>query len=143
MEAILVIGYGNELRSDDGVGLKAAAAITGLQLPGVHVIACHQLTPELAEPIAAARAVIFVDAACDSDNSVQVRMIEPLVTVRPLAHTGSTQSLLALARELFGRCPPAWMIRIPAVTFDFGEQLSPQAAKGLASAIEEIRKLLN
>jgi hydrogenase maturation protease len=143
MEAILVIGYGNELRSDDGVGLKAAAAIAGLQLPGVNTIACHQLMPELAEPIAAARAVIFVDAACDSDNGVQVRMIEPLVTVRTLAHTGSPQSLLDLARELFGRCPPAWMISIPAFTFDFGEQLSPQAGKGLASAIEEIRKLLN
>ena len=141
MAAFLVIGYGNELRSDDGVGPKVAAAVAGMQLPGVHAIACHQLTPELAEPIAAARAVIFVDAAHDLGSGAQVRAIEPLTTAQVSAHTSGPQSLLALARELFGHCPPAWMISIPAVVFDFGEQLSPQAQQGLAVAIEEIRKL--
>src|SRR5512137_149559 len=121
MAPLLVIGYGNELRSDDGVGPKVAAAIAGMQLPGVHAIACHQLTPELAEPIASARAAIFVDAAHDPIESVQVRTIEPSATAQVSAHASGPQSLLALARELFGRCPPAWMITVPAMVFDFGE----------------------
>ena len=141
MAPLLVIGYGNELRSDDGVGARVAAAIAEMQLPGVHAIACHQLTPELAEPIASARTVVFVDAARDPINDVQVRIIEPSATVPVSAHAGSPEALLALARELFAHCPLAWMICVPAVVFDFGGHLSPQAQRGLASAIEEIRKL--
>ena len=32
---ILVIGYGNTLRGDDGVGPKVAEAVAALALPGV------------------------------------------------------------------------------------------------------------
>ena len=141
MSAMLVIGYGNELRSDDGVGPKVADAIAEMQLPGVQAIACHQLTPELAEPIASARAVIFVDAAHDSSGAVQTRMIQPSPTAHVMAHAGGPESLLALAREWFGRCPPAWLIRVPAATFDFGEQLSLLAEQGLAEAVDEIKGL--
>jgi hydrogenase maturation protease len=141
MSAMLVIGYGNELRSDDGVGPKVAAAIAAMQWPGVDAIACQQLTPELAELIASARAVIFVDAARDSGSEVQTQMIEPSPTAQVMAHAGGPESLLALAREWFGKCPPAWLIRVPAATFDFGEQLSALAEKGLAEAIEEIKGL--
>jgi hydrogenase maturation protease len=138
---LLVIGYGNELRSDDGVGPRVAAAIAEMQLSGVQAIACHQLTPELAEPIASARAVIFVDAACDSGGEAKTQRIEPSTTTRIVAHASNPQSLLALARELFGHCPPAWMISVPAVTFDFGEQLSSQAEKGLAMTLVAIQEL--
>ena len=73
----LVIGYGNTLRSDDGVGAKVAAAVAELALPGVVALVLHQLTPELAETISEARAVVFVDAAVDAATEVQVRQLEP------------------------------------------------------------------
>jgi hydrogenase maturation protease len=44
---LLVIGYGNELRSDDGVGPRVARAVAEWRLPGVEAIAVHQLTLEL------------------------------------------------------------------------------------------------
>ena len=56
---ILVIGYGNELRRDDGLGPRVAASLAG---PGVRALAVRQLTPELAEEVATARLVVFVDA---------------------------------------------------------------------------------
>ena len=59
---LLVIGYGNSLRRDDGVGPRVAEAIEELQLPGVRTLVCQLLTPEFADPIARARRVIFVDA---------------------------------------------------------------------------------
>ncbi len=43
---ILVIGYGNSLRSDDGVGPFVAEAVEALRLPGVHTLICQQLSPE-------------------------------------------------------------------------------------------------
>jgi hydrogenase maturation protease len=59
----LVIGYGNPLRRDDGFGYQVARRLAEL-LPAdrADVIACHQLTPELAEPISRSELVIFVDA---------------------------------------------------------------------------------
>ena len=55
----LVIGYGNTLRGDDGVGPLAADTIRGWGLEGVAAISITQLTPELAEPISAARLAVF------------------------------------------------------------------------------------
>ena len=42
----LVIGYGNTLRGDDGVGPRVAVAVEDLQLPGVRTLVCQLLTPE-------------------------------------------------------------------------------------------------
>jgi hypothetical protein len=47
---LLVIGYGNSLRRDDGVGPRVAEAVEALQLPGVRTLTCQLLTPEFADP---------------------------------------------------------------------------------------------
>ena len=137
----LVIGYGNTLRSDDGVGAKVAAAVAELALPGVVALVHHQLTPELAEPISGARAVVFVDAAVDAATEVQVRTLEPAEGAQLMAHAADPRSLLAFARELFGRCPPAWWLTIPVENLEFGEELSPLARRGYEIALEKIRAL--
>ena len=137
----LVIGYGNTLRSDDGVGLKVAAAVELAGLPGVRALACHQLTPELAEPVAQARAVVFVDAAVGAPAGIQVVELAPAAAGQILAHVSDPKTLLALARDLFGRCPPAWWVTIPIQNTDFGEELSPLAREGMQSALEKIRAL--
>ena len=45
----MVIGYGNTLRSDDGVGPLVAEAVHELVLPDVQTLAAGLLTPELAD----------------------------------------------------------------------------------------------
>lgn len=57
----LLIGLGNSLRGDDGVGPQLVAWADG-QWPWLRVRAVHQLTPELSDDLAAARRVLFVDA---------------------------------------------------------------------------------
>ena len=69
---LLVIGYGNTLRSDDGVGPKVADAVAALALIGVRALACPLLTPELADPVSQARVAVFVDAAVDAPLEVQL-----------------------------------------------------------------------
>ncbi len=137
----LVIGYGNTLRSDDGVGAKVAAAVNELALSGVAVLVLHQLTPELAETISGARAVVFVDAAVDAATEVQVRQLEPAEGAQLMAHAADPRSLLAFAQQLFGRCPPAWWLTIPVENLEFGEELSPLARRGYETALEKIQEL--
>jgi Ni,Fe-hydrogenase maturation factor len=72
----LVIGYGNDLRGDDGAGPRVAELVRGWRLPGLTAIAVRQLTPELAEPLASAEFALFVDAR-PPDGTEDVR-VEPL-----------------------------------------------------------------
>ena len=138
----LVIGYGNTLRSDDGVGARVAAAVDALALPGVVALVRHQLTPELAETISEARAVVFVDAAVDAATEVQVRQLEPAEGAQLMAHAADPRTLLAFAKQLFGRCPPAWWLTIPVENLEFGEELSPLARRGYETALAKIRMLV-
>jgi hydrogenase maturation protease len=139
---LLVIGYGNTLRGDDGVGQKTAEAITALHLPGVQVITDHQLAPEMSDPVSKARRVIFVDAAVDT-TEVQFRKIEAAPTGRILTHAADPRTVLGLARDVFGHCPEAWWLTIPIESMAFSEELSPLAQRGLAKAVGEIRRLAN
>jgi hydrogenase maturation protease len=140
--ALLVIGYGNELRSDDGVGPKTAAAVAEWNLPDVRTVICHQLTPELAVPIAAAQCVIFVDAAVDCGTSVELHALQPADSAEVMAHAPDPHSLLGLAKDIFGRSPSAFWLTIPIENVDFGENLSACAHDGMQIALEKIRQLL-
>jgi hydrogenase maturation protease len=139
--ALLVLGYGNTLRGDDGVGPKTADAIAALTLPGVHTLSCALLTPELADPVSRARTVVFVDAAIDAPREVQLRKIAPANSSQLMAHAANPATMLALARDVFGQTPEGWLLTIPVEEMGIGEDLSPFARHGLEIAIEEIKRL--
>ena len=136
---LLVIGYGNTLRGDDGVGPRVAEAVGHLRLPGVRTLICPLLTPELAEPISRAAKVIFVDAAVDVPKEVQWRKLEPNETSQLMAHAADPRTMLALARDVFGHAPEAWWLTIPAMDLSFREELSPEVQRGFAEAVEKIQ----
>jgi len=141
IQELLVIGYGNELRCDDSVGPRVAAAVDALRLPGVGTLICQQLSPEHAEPVSQARVVVFVDAAVDAPREVQFRKLDPAGSSQLMAHAADPRTLLALARDVFGRAPEAWWLTIPAVKLGFGEDLSAEAQHGLEEAVEKIKAL--
>ena len=137
---LVVIGYGNALRRDDGVGPKVAEAVAALGLPGVRALACALLTPELAEAVSQASVVIFVDAAVDAPREVQMRKLEPAGSSQIMAHAASPATLLALARDVFGHAPEGWWLTIPAEDLGIGEEFSPLAQRGFETAVQEVRK---
>jgi hydrogenase maturation protease len=145
----LVIGYGNPLRGDDAIGPRAALAVAAWEIPGVRALAVHQLVPELAEALAAATTAIFVDAhILDSaedaaEAAIAVEPIGPATSVSALGHTADPRALLALTAALYGRCPAAWAIAVPAPCFALGAALSPQAERGLSAALLQVRALLD
>ncbi len=140
--AALVIGYGNELRGDDGAGPKVAAAVARWNLLGVRALSCHQLMPELADPMAQARLVIFVDAVAGAARAVQVRELAPWDGARSIGHASDPRALLALTRAIFGRCPRAWLVTIPAIDFEVGRPLSAVAEEAIQAALEQVRNLI-
>jgi hydrogenase maturation protease len=140
---ILVIGYGNTLRSDDGAGPRVAMAAASRELPGSTAIAVQQLTPELAQPLAAAELAIFVDARrADRGEAVEVRPLEPASPGWSTGHTSDPRSVLALTREIYGRHPRAWLVSVPAADFSLGEGLSATAERGAEEALERVTALI-
>jgi hydrogenase maturation protease len=140
---VLVIGYGNSLRGDDGIGPHLARAVEAWARPHVRVLAVHQLTPELAEAVAAARRVVFLDAHADEDNGpVRVSRLEPADTDPLSGHSGDPRALLKLARDLYGRTPESFWVTVAARGFGLGEGLSPEAKAHCRAALEQIAELL-
>jgi hydrogenase maturation protease len=139
--SLLVIGFGNTLRSDDGVGPRVALAVEDLCLPGVRTLACPQLTPEMADPLSQVDGAVFVDAAVGRRGPVHLRRLTPSHSSQVLAHAAEPRVLLALARDAFGRSPEAWMLEIPVEELGFGEHLSPAATRGLGNAVQAVRRL--
>jgi hydrogenase maturation protease len=138
---LLVIGYGNTLRRDDGVGPRVAETVGVLRLPGVRTLICQQLSPEHAETISQAETVVFVDAAVDAPREVQLRPLQPNESPQLMAHAADPRTMLALARDVFGRAPRAWWLTIPAVNLEFSETLSLEAKRGCDEAVKRIQAL--
>ncbi|MCU0525727.1 MAG: hydrogenase maturation protease [Elainella sp. Prado103] len=148
----LVIGYGNTLRSDDAAGQQIADRVAAWNLERVHSLAVHQLTPELAEPLAMAQMAIFIDVyavqektASEKTASVQVIELSPTLesnyTTR-IGHSADPRSLLMLAQQVYGTCPPSWWVLVPAINFEFGEALSSLTQQGVVVALEQVRQLI-
>ncbi|MGO8672463.1 MAG: hydrogenase maturation protease [Capsulimonadaceae bacterium] len=139
---ILVIGYGNTLRRDDGAGERVAEAVSSLDLPHVRVIVAHQLMIEFAEDLARAGQAIFCDAMdAGSSEKARAMRLRPASGREAFAHAPSPAGLLALARALYGRCAAAWVVTVPGWDFAFGEGLSPAATAQIPAAAELVRRM--
>ncbi len=145
--ADLVIGVGNPLRGDDGVGWWLARQVQGT---GPLVRLVPQLTPELALEVAAARRVLVVDAWCDARceagcaAGAEARA-EAVPTMRPLQPGGAEVGVsgghgldpggvLALAALFGGDPPPAWLLLVPAFAFPHGTKFSEAVRRQLPVA---------
>jgi len=135
----LVIGIGNRIRQDDGIGPLLAESLKGYT--GVEAIAVHQLTPELAERISRAERVLFVDASLRGDG-ISLDRVQP-GEPRGLGHTLGPSGLLFLTEELYGESPEGWALSIPGSSFGLGEGLSEEAESLLPAARAMIDLWLN
>lgn len=160
----LVIGLGNSLRGDDGVGCWLAER-AGRWRPSPQVLTVQQLTPELAEPLARARRVLFVDAwlgplpgEAEAAAVIGLPPAKPwLQCLQPAAeattadpaaphpsgafsHQLPPSELLAITALLYGRVPPAWLLLVPGFRFAHGDGLSRPLQRLLPAAERLLRQ---
>lgn len=143
MFRVMLIGYGNTLRGDDALGPMAVERLRPL-LTDVEVLRCHQLAPELAEPLARCELAIFVDAAaCGEPGTVRLQRLWPKAAgVASLTHHVQPATLLGLARELYGHAPAAMLVSGAGSTFDGRESLSAQGHKALQEICRIVPQLI-
>jgi hydrogenase maturation protease len=133
---ILVIGYGNTLRGDDGAGVAAAKRIAE-RFPQVDVMTVHQLQPELAETITWYDTVFFIDASV-SVREIQITALAPEQEPRPGGtHATTPAMLVALSSELYSRRPDnVFLGAVPASVCDHGESFSSLTAKKVEECVD-------
>lgn len=130
---LLIVGYGNPLRGDDGLGWRAADYLAGLKEfaedPFVRIDTVHQLTPEIAEAVAEAGMTLFIDAAARTVGHPPGTLKCQEVRVRgafpeKLGHHLTPAQVLAYARAIYDRKPRAYVASVVAESFDYGAPLS-------------------
>jgi hydrogenase maturation protease len=140
MENILIVGYGNPLRRDDGVGWRAADILDSHTpaLPA-DIRRMHQLTPELSFSVAAADLVIFMDAAHhESGGSVTTSVVRPSPS-SAWTHVLKPDHLFALVMKAYGRVPNGVLITGGVKDFGLGECLTPQGEQVAQLVAEQAR----
>ena len=144
-DGVLVIGYGNALRGDDAIGRRATERLAADgRLPGARIDTCHQLTPELAADMAAARLVVLIDARADDGAAGDVRIEQVVGCCRPLgSHAVDASALVALATGLYGHAPPVILVSVTAERFDLGADLSPVVAAILPHVVDTVVALVD
>jgi hydrogenase maturation protease len=136
----LVIGYGNPLCGDDGVGWHVATMLEARRENfEIEAITCQQLVPELAERISVVKTVYFVDAARTGvPGEWRCQPIQAEIAASTLAHFATPGALLAMTQKLFGAVPKAYLFTVCGDTFEIGEELSAVVAAAVPSVVEAI-----
>jgi len=139
----LVVGYGNPLRGDDGLGWHAAAALAAdPRLADTDVLTRHQLAPELAEDVATARVAVLIDACLgDTPGCVSIREVAPAAGPS-WSHHLRPEDVVGLAQALFGAAPQVFLVTVTGAHFGFSTQLSPAVSDCMSRVVALVEAAL-
>lgn len=137
-QRILVLGYGNPGRQDDGLGPAAAEAIARWNLPGVTVESSYLLTIEDAAEAALHEQVLFIDASQEHAEPFELRRVEPAPSMAFSSHIVGPQTVLAICEQCYGRAPAGWLLAIRGYEFALAEGLTAPARTNLERALAHL-----
>ncbi len=143
---ILVLGIGNLLMNDEGVGIHVVLKLETENLPGVDVMDGGTGGLHLLGIIQSYKKVIFIDAALDEFPAGTVRVLHPKFAKdfpkQLSAHEIGFKDLLDAAM-LLGNVPELHLVAISVKDFqDMGMQLSPEVEASIPNAVSRVKELL-
>ncbi len=139
---ILLIGYGNPARCDDGLGPALAAKLEATSIQGLTIESDYQLTVEDAHDVSRHDIVIFADAALEVKEPFSFYEIMPQSPVSFSTHSVTPEAVLSFAQNIFRSRVRAYMLGIRGYEFNrFGERLSEKAESNLEKAFVFIEQM--
>jgi hydrogenase maturation protease len=140
----LILACGNTLRGDDGIGpwLASWAEERFRDEAGVRVISRQQWTLELAEEIAAAETVLFIDcSATAAPGAVSVVEVQPVAVESLATHHLGAPELLGLASKLYASLPrTALLMTVGAGSMELSEQFSQRVLEAIPRACLKVEE---
>ncbi len=143
MTRVLIIGYGNPLCGDDGVGPAVIEALEGVYAGDVSVslLARHQLTPELADCLVGRDLVVFIDATVEGQpGEIRETRADPGAEETLLSHVCSPASLLVAARVLFDCRIEGVVFTVSGTAFEVADRMSDRVRDALPELVARVRE---
>ena len=150
--ATLVLGLGNPILGDDGIGWQVVAALRQMDLPpGVETDCLAVGGLRLMERLVGSDEAILVDAVSTGTAAPGSVMVVPLDDLPPRAaghvdssHDASLPAALAAARALGADVPETVLVVGVEIapTGAFSEELTPAVAASVAHAAARVRDLV-
>ena len=140
---LVVFGWGNESRGDDGFGPALLRRIEAEDFAAVRTIEDYQLQIEHALDLEGADMALFIDATRKDPAPFGFSEIAPRSEITPSTHALSPEALLDIyARVLKRPPPPAFVLAVKGESFELGEGFSPEGAARLEEAWAFLRELM-
>ncbi len=144
MSDILIIGIGNEFRSDDAVGILIARKIKSLNLPQIEVIEANGEGSELIELWKDKKSVIICDAVSSGSEPGKIHQIDASKNkvstnfFNYSSHAFGLAEAIEISRKL-NQLPDKLLIYgIEGKNFNFGKNISEEMIK----ASDQVIKLI-
>ena len=141
---ILLVGIGNEYRSDDGVGLVVARELQAKKLPHTLVTECSGDGAELMEMWKSPATVILVDAVSSGAKPGTIYRLDALTQLIPASfsfpstHAFGVAEALGLARALDQLPLNLLIYAIEGKNFSAGSGLSPEVEEAVRELVERV-----
>lgn len=147
---ILIYGYGNPGRRDDGMGIKITEMVeawkTAHDLYQIDVDSNYQLNVEDAEKVSRYDHIIFVDASQETDltNFRFTDIVPNDKKVEFTMHAVSPAYIVHLCEKLFNKKPETKLLSIKGYRWEFEEGLTENAQLNIERAFTFLqRRLIN
>ena len=140
---VVVLGWGNESRGDDGLGPALTRRVEAVGLPYVTAIEDFQLQLEHAVDLDGADLVLFVDASVAAPDPFTFTETGPRPGLTHTSHAMAPEAVLDVFTRVLGRDPPpAFVLGVRGEAFELGSGLGPAAEARLEAAWDLLRDLL-
>ncbi|MCP4694796.1 MAG: hydrogenase maturation protease, partial [Desulfobacterales bacterium] len=133
-EDILVIGVGNTLREDDGVGVHLVRKLKEKFSDRLNCIEVYEPDILLAEQMTEYAEALIIDAMVVEDGApFNLVSLHPSKSMLPAAgfvtHSFDWGAVLKMAEELFGKSLRATLLGVSARSYGISETISPFCLK--------------
>lgn len=143
---ILIYGYGNPGREDDGLGIICTERLENWvrqnDLKDFAFDMNYQLNIEDALEISQYDSVIFIDASTEPIDDFIVSEVEASDKVNFTMHSASPSYIKYLCKQIYEKEPMVYLIHIKGYNWSMKEGLSEKASTNLKHTVTHLQKLL-
>ncbi len=139
---LVVFGWGNVSRGDDGIGPLLLSRIEQAGWDDAILIEDYQLQLEHALDLVGAELALFIDAGTGTPAPFAFREIFPKQGMTHTSHALPPESVLAVFFQVAGQAPPpSFLLCVRGENFELGAGLSAEGAARLEPAWHFLQSL--
>lgn len=143
IKPLLVFGYGNPGRGDDGLGPAFGDAVEAMGFDHIECLNDMQLQVEHVMDMKNRDVVLFVDADISCDAPFALTRLESMQDDSYSSHAMTPHALLFAYQKVYNQpAPPTFLLRIRGSSFELGDNLTPAAEQHFDRALEKMKPLL-